>query len=764
MFMSQLKPQLVKPQLALGALLSSAIMAQAQEPLGQPAGVVQQIKVLPDKAADTSSLKSIVQSVTRGAKTNDEKAIALYNFDTLANYHRAYPGEPNGVEALKQFNVYGWSLCGGLHCGLGALYREMGWEWRFIGWNNPGHTTIEAKYDGGWHYLDTFLKFYAWKSDPTALGGRTIAGQDDIKRDASLVTNLIYDKSRKVYYQPRDQFEIINDKANWTAPAFLVCGDEPASILSGVKSNSVAGNPTSWEGIKFDGPYSTDVNLAPGYALTLNWKADANAYWWDGHNEAPGHTCGDKDYRNSPSLGPILEPYIGAGGGTRGYANGTLLFAPDLSNAAFLSSLTAQDNVQWQPGRLMPKDAARPASIILRLQSPYVITRVTGTANGADKAGISTDGGKNWKASQLADFSKEARGHYDVLVRLSFVQALTALRVEATVQHNRSIAPYLSPGRNVVTVSAADARQLGANRLVVTYAYQSGFRSKSFEDIAEREANVGQGLYASWSPEITVVQKEFTAQSLPAQFTVDVPTPQGKYPVYPRMLFLRREIVAPNSKPLPVPAGAAEPRPAPADELKELPNPFLIGAAVPPVKVARAITTRRMALQAGPVISDKGEVFPADHVLRWYKDSSVIWVLLIGGEIKALPAPRAIAGARLVLPVVNGHDKAPTRLDVVALNQPFAPGAAYDLKHLGAALGTVIVAQQPPGLAAYDPPQEFKADVTRFIKTLAAGEAKFQGCALRVVPDKSVDDGWTVKAQLAKDAPVYLEVDVYSGS
>lgn len=731
-------------------------------PLAGHTGLVPQIKVLPDKAADTSSLRAIVQSVTRGAKTNDEKAIALYNFATLANYHRAYPGEPNGVEALKQFNVYGWSLCGGLHSGLGALYREMGWEWRFVGWNNPGHTTIEAKYDGGWHYLDTFLKFYVWKKDPNAPGGRTIASQDDIKRDPSLVTSLVFDPSRKVYYQPNDQFEIVNDKANWTAPAFLVCGDEVSGVLSGIKSNGVSGSPTSWEGIKFDGPYSTDVNLAPGSSLTLNWKAEPEAYWWQGHNETPGHTCGNKDYRNSPALGPILEPYIEAGGATRGYANGTLLVAPDFSKAAVLASLTAHDNVQWEAGRLVPGEAIKPASITLRLQSPYVITRTRGAANGADKAELSTDGGKSWKAIELKDFSGQARGHYDALVRLTFSKALTAVRLEATVQHNRSIAPYLSPGKNVVAVSAGEAKALGNNRLVVTYAYQTGFRSRSFEEIAEREANVGQGLYATWSPTTTVVQKEFTAQNLPSNLVIDVPTPKGKYPVYPRMLFMRREIVPAGSRPLPLLDGATSPRTVPGDELKELPNPFLIGTAVPPVKVPRPVATRRIALQAGHVVGNKGEVLPADHELRWYKDSSVIYVRLIGGEIQGLPAPRAIAGARLVLPIALGHDKAPTRLDVVTLKQAFALDAAYDLKNLGDAIGSVTIAQQPAGLATYNPPKEWKADVTRYIKMLAAGEAKFAGCALRVVPDKGIDDGWTVKAKLAKDAPLYLEVDVYT--
>lgn len=82
-------------------------------------------------------------------------------------------------------------------------------------------------------------------------------------------------------------------------------------------------------------------------------------------------------------------------------------------------------------------------------------------------------------------------------------------------------------------VSAAEAKQLGNNRLVVTHAYQMGFRTKSFEEIAERDANIGHGLYAIWTAKPTVVQNEFTSQNLSASFTIDLPTPNGKYPVYP---------------------------------------------------------------------------------------------------------------------------------------------------------------------------------------------------------------------------------------
>ena len=136
----------------------------------------------------------MANSVTRDCRTNDEKAIAIYNFMQLTHYHRAYPSEPGGIPVLKEINVYGWSLCGGLHSETGSWRGELGWDWRFVGWD--GHTTVEAGYDGRWHYLDIFLKFYAWMPDPAAPGGRTIAGEDDLNRNAgALIRNEVRARS-----------------------------------------------------------------------------------------------------------------------------------------------------------------------------------------------------------------------------------------------------------------------------------------------------------------------------------------------------------------------------------------------------------------------------------------------------------------------------------------------------------------------------------------------------------------------------------------
>jgi hypothetical protein len=81
-----------------------------------------------------------------------------------------------------------------------------------------------------------------------------------------------------------------------------------------------------------------------------------------------------------------------------------------------------------------------------------------------------------------------------------------------------------------------------------------------------------------------VVQKVFAAKDLPATFEIDIPTPRGKHPVYPRMLFVRREVAAPGASVMQLPQGAVTPKPVAADELRTLPNPFAVGIAKPSAK------------------------------------------------------------------------------------------------------------------------------------------------------------------------------------
>ena len=741
------------------------IAADAGMATPKVAGTVSGIKVLPDKAPDCSSLKAIVDSVTRGCKTNDEKAIAIYNFMRLTHYHRAYPSEAGGIPVLKEINCYGWSLCGGLHAEESALWREMGWNWRFVGW--PGHTTVEAYYDGRWHYLDVFLKFYAWMPDPNQPSGRTIAGEDDLASNPQelLFDSFVMDPARKVMYAKGNEFAMFGDKANWQAPAFLVCGDDLPGIADALKHKNRVGAEPGWGGIiHASNGYSADVNLAPGFSLTNTWDKAEGAWYWAGSKIAPCHTCGDKEIRNSPEKGPIAEPYLGPDWNCESYANGQLTFRPDLSSDARLRSFAAVENVRVADGSLVAVDATKPARVTVLLQSPFLMTQATGSADGVEKTEVSIDAGKTWKPADLKDFGSAVGGQVQALVRLTIKDRLKILSLQVTVQNNPFALPFLSPGKNTVTVSAADVASLGENKLVVTYAYRTGSRRKSYEQLYLEGKEIGRGHDASWDKTPTVVQKSFTARELPATFDIDVPTPKGEHPVYPRMLFVRREVLSPSQQPLPLPEGSRPTQRSPGDELKTLPNPLLAGTQPPPPRVVRPTKTVRIDLQPSHFVTKSGQV-PTTDLLKWPKNNQEqvdSIAFLVGGELKSLPALKDLAAARLVFPATRAHEKAPTKIGVTALKAPFVSGQPFDFNKLGDVQGTINVPATPEGSPSWNPPKEFQVDVTRHVRSILIGDAKFHGFALRVVPDRGLDDGWTVRINLPAQPKISLEIETYT--
>jgi hypothetical protein len=565
--------------LALLCLAGSAALA---EPL-------QNVKVLSDRAPDCSSLESIVQSVTRGCKTDDERVIAIYNFCRYVEYHHAYPNEPGGISALKFIHVYGWSLCGGEHTVMAALWEKAGYPWRYRGWSNPGHTTVEVFYGGRWHYLDTFLKFYAWMPDPKTPGGRTIAGQEDLRANPALLTDgFVMDQKRNVCYHKDNRFGYVGDRVHWTAPAFLVCGDDLPGIAQGIASSSNAGSPRGWNAIKFDDPgYSTAVDLGVGYALTLDWNRVEGGYYFPGHKQGPAHSCGDKDYRNCPASGPLLEPYRELNP-ARSWSNGTLVFKPDFQSGAFLASLQQVENVVYRDGKLCAQDAARPGRFVIPMASPYIVVKASAKIAGDDaKMEVSMDGrapsaGWSWQPVALADLTKAVFGKYRYWLRVTFQQSIRAIELSSLVQHNQEALPYLAPGRNKITIAADNPAALGNNRLVVTYAFCPGSRDATPAQLFDSGKEIARAHNATWSPAPTVVQK--VIDRLPATLEIPMPTPKGKQPVYPRMVFLRREVLAPGQKPMEVPAAPSVPTIGPDETLATLPNPWTIGIERPPAR------------------------------------------------------------------------------------------------------------------------------------------------------------------------------------
>jgi hypothetical protein len=476
------------------ALALSALAASA----GPAFGAAAEFKVTTDRTVDSSSLESIIKDVVRlsGAKTDDEKAIAIYDYLHATIFHFAYPVEkaPQTVGPLKVLDVYGWGLCGGQHTVLKALFETAGWPVRYRGW--PGHTTIEVQYGGSWHYFDVFLKCYFWTKDR-----KTIAGQDDISADPSIVLDGAKD-------------------GRVPPTSYLCCGDEAPGIVQGCKASKpypVSKHEDGWASVTGRDPvgYRPLLTLPSGAALRLEWKAEPNGSVVPGKNV---HTCGNKDFRNDKVLGPVLEHY-----GPRTWANGKLAYGPDFARAADVADIELT-GAKAAGGKL-----AGPGAAVFRLPLPYPWASATVSAvfeGGDGKLSVSVDGGKTWQPVEPGDISPVVRQKYDVWVKAEFAGSLAKFGLDALVEHNRGAQPHLLSGKNVVTASVGKDALPKDCIVTVTYAYQEATAP------ADRKQFNGAGV--TYGETKTVVH-DLTAS--PTTFTIDV---GGNTP--PKMLWLERSV------------------------------------------------------------------------------------------------------------------------------------------------------------------------------------------------------------------------------
>src|SRR5262249_52191186 len=156
----------------------------------------------------------------------------------------------------------------------------------------------------------------------------------------------------------------------WQAPAFLVCGDDLPGIVNALRRKNRVGAAESWGGMHHaTGNYSADVDLAPGFALTNTWAPSAAAWFWSSSRVAPCQACGDKELRTAREEGGVAEPYLGPSWRCESYANGQLVFRPELSRDTCLQSFAAVENVKVSGDGLVPAQASQVARVTVRLQS-----------------------------------------------------------------------------------------------------------------------------------------------------------------------------------------------------------------------------------------------------------------------------------------------------------------------------------------------------------------------------------------------------------
>src|SRR5207247_1370163 len=138
----------------------------------------------------------VVKRATAGKTADQDKAIALYQWILLHQFHLFSPQEWNapgmvpdsrkeGVSELIVYDVerarfsYGYALCGTVHAWNQPYWKALGMNSRARAF--PGHTCSEIEYGGAWHAYDTDMAGLVFRKDGV------VAGYEDIMKDLSLV-------------------------------------------------------------------------------------------------------------------------------------------------------------------------------------------------------------------------------------------------------------------------------------------------------------------------------------------------------------------------------------------------------------------------------------------------------------------------------------------------------------------------------------------------------------------------------------------------
>ncbi len=306
------------------------------------------------------TVEDIVAEAAVGCTTEREKAIAIWEFQKNHRFH-ACTWDQEVNDPVKVLNVYGYTLCGNDAHVLSDLWRAAGLTVRR---GFPiGHVTAEAFFDGAFHLLDGDVGIICLLRD-----NETIASEADIVRDHDLMKrthtyNLLSPDNRKT-----DEFSA---SLHWYE------GERKGEHRSHIK-------------------HKMHFTLRPGESLEWRWDHVGKQYT-KGTIPASGKWSKDGE-------GELLT-----GWGKTAYdnmRNGKLRYAPDLGREAGRRPESAE-NVRWTESGAVPSDGTKPAQVVWKIASPYVIVgaRVSGEftrAQAAIAAELSADG-KTWTPVWSAD-------------------------------------------------------------------------------------------------------------------------------------------------------------------------------------------------------------------------------------------------------------------------------------------------------------------------------------------------------------------------
>ncbi|HUT32192.1 MAG TPA: hypothetical protein VNE39_01820 [Planctomycetota bacterium] len=464
-------PRCGLPAIAMALTIASASAHAAEKP---PVGVVSHVKVLSDKVEDVASLEAWKKSFINDGMTDRDKALAAWESVVRFQHQDSPPVEflqlENAVlDAIKMFNVYGYSMCGNAASHVQSLARAAGLEAR--GWTIQAHVVPEVSWGGKWHLLDASLINYFPKPDGDLASVEEIMAA--IKQWYEKTPGFKGDDAKL------RKFHAENGWTGWKrGPALLAAcpfygGDGwlPARTHGWYSTmQEYDGSTLFTYECGYSVGYQVNVQLRPGERLTRNWSHKGLHVNMDGGGGAPG--ClemkpGERFMVYTPRYGDLANGRVG---------NGTLEYAPPLADGSLRLAALACENLDFKGERkggpaLFVKDAAQPATLVLRMPSSYVylggeMAFKAAVGEGGEVAvAFSDNNGLDWKelakvtasGDQKLDLKPHVFRRYDYRLKFALKGAgtgLDALRIAHDIQHSQRPLPALDRGENTITFSA----------------------------------------------------------------------------------------------------------------------------------------------------------------------------------------------------------------------------------------------------------------------------------------------------------------------
>ena len=455
--------------LAIVLAASSALAADAPP----PAGIVSHVKVLSNRVEDVSSLEAWKKSVIKDGMTDKEKALAIWK-TVVAFQHQDEPpveylqNENMVLDAIKTFNVYGYSMCGNAASHVQSLARYIGLEAR--GWTIKAHVVPEIRWDGKWHMLDASLINYFPKPDGD------LASVEEIM--AAVKDWYASNPGHKGDDGKLRKFHAEGGWQGWRkGPELLAnCPFYGGDGWLPAKTHGWYSTMQEYDGstlFPYENGYSlgyeVNVQLRPGERLTRNWS-NKGLHVRMGETGGPGcmkMKVGEQFLVHCPKFGDIAPGRVG---------NGLLEYTVPLANGAFRGGALAVENLAAKSDdkagpAVHVEDPSMPSTLIFRMPSSYVyltgeLAFKAAVGEGGEVAvSFSDNNGLDWKEIAKATASGDQKVDLKPLIvrrydyRLKFAlkgkgTGLDSLRIVHDIQHSQRPLPALAQGDNTITFSA----------------------------------------------------------------------------------------------------------------------------------------------------------------------------------------------------------------------------------------------------------------------------------------------------------------------